>query len=269
MSDGKVLTEIDSRGCATVTLNRPDRGNALDPAMLTSLRDTLAVLRDRAEVRVVVLRGAGRHFCSGMDVSAIKPAGVPAHGPGIGPVCLLLDELSKPVIGVVQGAAIGAGCALVACCDVAIAATEASFAIPEVRLGLAPSGLTPFFLRALGHRQLRRYMLSGERMPADRAAALGLVHEVCPADAVEAKASEIVDGLLRAAPNAFAISKAAIAKLSVGSIDEHLLTDLESQFARNAAGPEAQEGKASFREKRSPSWYNAALNARTAPQGDR
>ena len=237
--------------------------------MLTSLRDTLAVLRERAEVRVVVLRGAGRHFCSGMDVPAIKPARMPAHGPGVGSVCLLLDELSKPVIGVVQGAAIGAGCALVACCDVAIATTEASFAIPEVRLGLAPSGLTPFFLRALGHRQLRRYMLSGERMPADRAAALGLVHEVCPPDAVEVKASEIVDGLLRAAPNAFAISKAAIAKLSVGSIDEHLLTDLESQFARNAAGPEAQEGKASFREKRSPSWYNAAfLNTRTAPQGD-
>lgn len=267
MSDGTVLTEIDLRGCATVTLNRPDSGNALNPAMLRALSDTLAVLRDRAEVRVVVLRGAGRHFCSGMDVSAIMPAGVPAPGPG--PVCLLLDELPKPVIGVVQGAAIGAGCAFVACCDVAIAAPEASFAIPEVRLGLAPSGLTPFFLRALGHRQLRRYMLSGERMPAARAAALGLVHEVCPADALEAKTSQVVDELLRAAPNALAISKATIAKLSAGSIDEHLLTDLESQFARNAAGPEAQEGKASFREKRSPSWYNAALNARTAPQGDR
>jgi len=255
MSDGTVLTEVDSRGCATVTLNRPDRGNALSPAMLVALSDTLGDLRDRAEVRVVVLRGAGRHFCSGMDVSAIMPTGLPASGPG--PVCLLLDELSKPVIGVVQGAAIGAGCALVACCDVAIAAPEASFAIPEVRLGLAPSGLTPFFLRAVGHRQLRRYMLSGERMPAATAAALGLVHEVYPADALEAKTSQIVDELLRAAPNALAISKAAIAKLSVGSIDEHLLTDLESQFARNAAGPEALEGKASFREKRSPSWYNS------------
>lgn len=258
MSDGKVLTEIDPRGCATVTLNRPDRGNALDPAMLTSLRDTLAVLRDRAEVRVVVLRGAGRHLCSGMDVSAIKPAGVAGHEPSVGSICLSLDELPKPVIGVVQGAAIGAGCALVACCDVAIAAKEASFSIPEVRLGLAPSGLTPFFLRALGHRQLRRYMLSGERIPADRAAALGLVHEVCPGDALEEKVSEIVEEMLRAAPNAFAISKAAIAKLSVGAIDEHLLVDLESQFAQNAAGPEAQEGKASFREKRSPSWYIAA-----------
>ena len=253
MSDGTVLTEIDSRGRATVTLNRPDRGNALNPAMLMALSDTLAALRDQAEVRVVVLRGAGRHFCSGMDVSAIKPAGMPAPGP----VCLLLDELSKPVIGVVQGAAIGAGCALVACCDVAIAAPEASFAIPEVRLGLAPSGLTPFFLRALGHRQLRRYMLSGERMPADRAAALGLVHEVCPASALESKTAQVVDELLRAAPNALAIAKATIAKLSAGSIEEHLLTDLESQFARNAAGPEALEGKASFREKRSPSWYNS------------
>ena len=264
MSDGTIMTEIDSRGCATVTLNRPDRGNALNPAMLTSLCDTLADLRDRAEVRVIVLRGAGRHFCSGMDVSAIKPADVPAHGPDVGRVCLLLDELSKPVIGVVQGAAIGAGCALVACCDIAIAASEASFAIPEVRLGLAPSGLTPFFLRALGHRQVRRYMLSGERIPADKAAALGLVHEVCPAEAVEARTSEIVDELFRAAPNALAISKAAIAKLSAGSINEHL-ADLESQFARNAAGPEALEGKASFREKRSPYWYNAAF---TAPQGD-
>ena len=255
MSDGKVLSEIDLRGCATITLNRPDRGNALDPSMLTGLRDILVALRDRAEVRIVVLRGTGRHFCSGMDVSAAEPAGVPANDVGIGPICLLLDEFPKPVVAVVQGAAIGAGCALVACCDVAIAAKEAIFAIPEVRLGLAPPGLTPFFLRALGHRQLRRYMLSGERMSAERAAELALVHEVCPVDAVETKVSEVVDAFLRGAPHAFAISKAAIAKLNPGPVDEGMLAALETEFVRNAAGPEAQEGKASFREKRHPSWY--------------
>jgi methylglutaconyl-CoA hydratase len=255
MSEGKVLSDVDPRGCATVTLNRPERGNALDPEMLAGLSDTLAALRDRAEVRVVVLRGAGRHFCSGMDVSAIKPAGLATHGPGIGPICLLLDELPKPVIAVVQGATIGAGCALLACCDVVIAVTEASFAISEVRLGLAPSGLTPFFLRTLGHRQLRRYMLSGERMSAEKAAELGLVREVCSVDTIEAKLPEVVDGFLRAAPAAFAVAKAAISNLNVGPIDERLLAGLESEFARNAVGPEAQEGKASFREKRPPSWY--------------
>ena len=256
MIEGKVLSEIDLRGCATVTLNRPDKGNALDPGMLTGLRDTLLGLRDRAEVRIVVLRGAGRHFCSGMDVAAIQRAGAPAHGPGIGPVCLLLDEFPKPVVAVVQGAAIGAGCALVACCDLAIAANEAGFAIPEVRLGLAPSGLTPFFLRAVGHRPLRRYMLSGERMSAAKAAELGLVHEVCAADAIEAKVAEIIGEYLRAAPGAFAVAKAAMARLA-GPIGERLLADLESEFARNAKGPEALEGKASFREKRPPSWYKS------------
>jgi methylglutaconyl-CoA hydratase len=178
MTDGKVLTEIDPRGCATVTLDRPDRGNALDPAMLTSLHETLAVLRDRAEVRVVILRGAGRHFCSGMDISAIRPEGVLSHVSGIGPVYLLMDELSKPAICVVQGAAIGAGCALVACCDVAIAATEASFAIPEVRLGLAPGVLTPFF-----HERSEAGNSAAICSPANECRLrelphLGLVHEV-------------------------------------------------------------------------------------------
>jgi methylglutaconyl-CoA hydratase len=223
--------------------------------MLTGLSDILGRWHGLEEVRIVVLRGAGRHFCSGMDASAIRQAGASGHGPDIGPVCMGLDEFPKPVVAVVHGAAIGAGCALVACCDVAIATSEASFAIPEVRLGLAPSALTPFFLRTLGHRQLRRYMLSGERISAERAAELALVHEVCPADAVEVRVSEAVDAFLRAAPGAFAISKAAIAGLETGPIAGQLLADLETEFARNAAGPEAQEGIASFREKRHPSWY--------------
>ena len=258
MSESLVLSEIDLRGCATVTLNRPDRGNAIAPEMLAGLNETMAGLRGRAEVRVVVLRGAGRHFCSGMDVSTIRRVGKAVHGPGIGAFCLLLDEFPKPVVAVVQGAAIGAGCALVACCDVAIAATGASFAIPEVRLGLAPSALTPFFLRALGQRQLRRYMLSGERFSAERAAELGLVHEVGPADAIESKVAAMVDEFLRAAPAAFAVAKAAIRKSDAGPIGERLLAKLESEFARNAAGPEAKEGKASFREKRPPSWYKSS-----------
>src|SRR5580693_2487029 len=163
-----------------------------------------------------------------------------------------LDALPKPTLAVVHGAAIGGGAAFAACCDVVIAADGAFFSIPEVRVGMAPLGVAPFLIRAIGHRSFRRYGLSGERFGAAEALRIGLAHEVVSADRLEAKLIEITDALLHAAPGAVREMKAAM---------EHDVTpSVAAILARGAShGPqrseEAKEGVAAFKEKRKPSWY--------------
>jgi len=248
-----VAVEVSSRGIATVTLARPERSNAFDQAMLDALAQAFAARAADAATRIVVIRGAGRHFCGCADLVArgMEPA------PAAGQVSLVdalaaLDRLPKPTIAVVHGAAVGGGAALAACCDIVLAADVAFFAIPEVRVGMAPLGVAPFLIRAMGHRSFRRYGLSGERFSAAEALRIGLAHEVVGADRLEAKLIELTDALLHAAPGAVRDMKAAM---------EHDVTpSVTAILARRAAhGPprseEAKEGIAAFKEKRKPSWY--------------
>jgi methylglutaconyl-CoA hydratase len=163
-----------------------------------------------------------------------------------------LDRLAKPTVAVIHGAAVGGGAALAACCDIVLAAESAFFSIPEVRVGMAPLGVAPFLIRAMGHRGFRRYGLSGERFGAAEALRIGLAHEVVGADKLDQKLAEITDALLHAAPGAVREMKAAM---------EHDVTpSVAAILARRAAhrppkSAEANEGVASFREKRKPSWY--------------
>jgi methylglutaconyl-CoA hydratase len=248
-----IAVEVSSRGIATITLDRPERSNAFDQAMLNAMAQQFAERAADAATRVVVLRGAGKHFCGGADLVArgMEPA------PAAGQVSLVdalagLDLLPKPTIAVVHGAAVGGGAALAACCDIVLAGDGAFFSIPEVRVGMAPLGVAPFLIRAMGHRSFRRYGLSGERFGAAEALRIGLVHEVVSADRLEAKLIELTDALLHAAPGAAREMKAAM---------EHDVTpSVAAILARRAAhGPprseEAKEGVAAFKEKRKPSWY--------------
>jgi methylglutaconyl-CoA hydratase len=245
--------EVSSRGIATITLNRPERSNAFDQGMLNILAQQFAERAADAATRIVVLRGAGKHFCGGADLVArgMEPA------PAAGQVSLVdalaaLDQLPKPTVAVVHGAAVGGGAALAACCDIVLATDAAFFSIPEVRVGMAPLGVAPFLMRAMGHRAFRRYGLSGERFGAAEALRVGLAHEVVGAEKLEQKLGEIADALLHAAPGAVREMKAAM---------EHDATpSIEAILGRRAAhGPpssaEAKEGVAAFKEKRKPSWY--------------
>lgn len=247
----KLLSELDGFGVATLTLNRPDRGNALDGETLSLLGETLAGLGRRAEVRVVVLRGAGKHFCTGADVGSI---GTKGKDFGIPELCMLLDEMPKPTIAAVHGLAIGAGCGLVACCDAVIATDAARFAVPETRLGLAPSVLAPYLVRAIGARQARRYLLCGDRLSAARALSIGLIHEVCTADELEERVRALTAEYKKSAPEAFAIAKEHLRQLSTPAVDAALLRNIENRFAKTAAGAEAREGMTSLRDKRDPAW---------------
>ena len=252
-----ITVEISPRRIATVLMNRPERGNAFDQIMLDELGAAFATLAAGAEARIVVLRGSGRHFCTGADLAA--RAAAPPRPPGEGAtahvslrdVLASLDALPKPTLAVVQGAAVGGGAAFAACCDVVIAAEGAFFSVPEVRVGMPPLGVAPFLVRAIGHRNFRRYGLSGERITAAEALRLGLAHQVCAPDALEETLARIADELLLGAPGAIAALKHASAQYAAPTLS----AILASQSAHDPKTAEAIEGVASFREKRKPSWY--------------
>jgi methylglutaconyl-CoA hydratase len=251
-----ITVEVSARRIATVLLNRPERGNAFDQVMLDELDQAFATLAAAEEARIVVLRGSGRHFCTGADLAA--RAAAPEHPPqaatahvALCDVLASLDSLPKPTLAVVHGAAIGGGAAFAACCDMVIAADSAFFSIPEVRVGMPPLGVAPFLVRAIGHRSFRRYGLSGERITAAEALRLGLAHQICAADALDETLARIADEFLQGAPGAISALKSAAAHYASPTLSSILAT----QPAHNPKTPEALEGIASFREKRKPSWY--------------
>jgi methylglutaconyl-CoA hydratase len=246
-----ITVEVSARRIATVLLNRPERGNAFDQTMLDELGEAFAALATGEEARIVVLRGSGRHFCSGADlVARAAAAAAPAHV-SLRDVLASLDGLPKPTLAVVHGAAIGGGAAFAACCDAVIAADDAFFSIPEVRVGIPPLGVAPFLVRAIGHRNFRRYGLSGERITAAEALRLGLAHEVCAADALDETLARVADAFLHGAPGAVSALKSAAAHYASPTLS----AILAAQTAHDPKTPEALEGIASFREKRKPRWY--------------
>ena len=255
MSLQTLSIDISPRRIATVTLNRPDRGNAFDQTMLDELADQLKTLAGADNVRIMVLRGAGRHFCTGADLVSRGPDAhvtPPAQPPAtLRDVLIALDMFPKPTIAVVHGGAIGGGAGFAACCDVAVATEAAFFSIPEVRVGMPPLGVMPFLIRAIGHRSFRRYGLSGERIAPAEALRIGLVHQVCDAASLDETLARIADELLLGAPGAIATLKEAAAPFA----SPPLAAVLAHRAPHNPKSPEAIEGIASFREKRKPSWY--------------
>jgi methylglutaconyl-CoA hydratase len=248
-----IEVEVSARGVVTILLNRPERSNAIDQATLDELARQFSSLGTDERARIVVLRGAGKHFCAGADL--VARASAPEPGPAQATIVDLLaalDRLPKPTVAAVHGAAIGAGAALAACCDVVVAADSAFFSIPEVRIGMAPLGVTPFVIRAIGHRSFRRYGLSGERFSAAEALRIGLAHGVVPAEQLDAKVAEVVDALLHGAPGAQRTLKDGMERFVAPNVEAIVAARPSHGSSRTA---EAQEGIASFKEKRKPSWY--------------
>ena len=260
MSLQRIICERGARGIATVALNRPDRGNAYDDVMLRELGATFAELAADSAVRVVVLRGAGKHFCVGADIAWHRANQDSSHesagaGPKLLDVLLALDALPKPTICLLHGAAVGGGLAFAACCDIALAEESAFFSIPEVRIGLVPGPLVPIFLQAMDYRAFRRYGISGERFSAAEALRHGLVHHVCAAAEIETALARLIEELVLGAPGAIAALKKVSARLAGPVINDALLRELEAGSAGMLQTDEAREGIASFLEKRKPNWY--------------
>jgi 2-(1,2-epoxy-1,2-dihydrophenyl)acetyl-CoA isomerase len=243
--DGAVLT---------ITLNRPDKLNAFDDAMHAGFRDALRAARD-ADVRAVVLTGAGRGFCVGQDLTEFREApgdiGQRLRG-NYHPNIRALRALEKPVLAAVNGAAAGAGLSLAMACDIRIAADSASFVPAFVNVGLVPdSGGSHFLTRILGPARAAEWMLSGRRLSPDEALAWGLVSEVVPAADLSARAAERAATLAAMATGAIAMHKRLFDLAARTTLDEQL--ELEAQMQSAAArSADFAEGVAAFREKRPP-----------------
>jgi methylglutaconyl-CoA hydratase len=243
---------VSPRGIATILLNRPERSNAFDQPMLNALAQQCDRIGTDERVRVVVVRGSGRHFCGGADLAARGTEAPSPANVSLVDVLVAIDRLSKPTIAVVHGAAVGGGAGIAACCDVVLATDAAFFSIPEVRVGMAPLGVAPFMIRAMGHRSFRRYGLSGERFGAAEALRIGLAHDVVPAEKLDERLAEIADALLHGAPEALRILKSETEHYAAPQIETILVRKASHGPPRSA---EALEGIASFKEKRKPSWY--------------
>jgi methylglutaconyl-CoA hydratase len=265
MTAARFTLASDARGVATLTLNRPDVANAYDEDLLRGLTAVLDELAADSTVRALVIRGAGRHFQAGADINWLNR--LSRQGPEENHTASIvtvrfsktLNELPKPTMAVVQGACFGGGVGIACCVDVALATTDALFAISEVRHGIAPTPISTHMVNAIGLRQSRRYALTGERFGADEALRIGLVHEVVPAERMEARVAEVLDAIMLGAPGAIARAKRSMLGANGMLLDERNAELLAHEGWMQRQSPEGREGTTAFREKRAPSWYRSEL----------
>ncbi len=249
---------VDQRGPVTwVILDRPEVRNAFNEVLIADL--TGAFRSVPAEARAVVLTGEGNVFCAGADAAWMKKSrGYTEEenardAAGMAAMLRAIDECPRPVLARVNGHALGGGSGLAAACDIAVASEGALFGFTEVRLGLIPSVISNFVLPRIGPRAARRYFLTGERFGAAEARAIGLVHEVVPPDALDARVSAIVGEILQCGPQAVAAAKKLIREVLPLS-REQAIDHTVRTVARLRVSPEAQEGLSAFLEKRRPNW---------------
>lgn len=242
-----------------VTLNRPDVRNAFNHEMLEDLLEVFGLIRDDSSLRVVVITGAGKSFCAGGDLNWMKRVVEYTFDENYEDSLRLARMLRevyscpKPVIGRVNGQAIGGGTGVVAACDIAIASEDAIFAFSETKLGLTPAAISPYLLRRMGEKNLREYFLTGERFSADRAAEMGLVNIAVPADELDMAVDAKIAMILTGGPEALAVSKELIREIGNRSIDQNVPYTAEV-IARLRVSEEGQEGMSAFLEKRKPRW---------------
>lgn len=255
---------IDRRGAvATLTLDRPALHNAFDDVLIAALTEALRALGTDPSVRAVVLAGNGPSFSAGADLNWMRrmaqasEAENRADAGRLAALMRTLDELPKPTIARVHGAAFGGGVGLIACCDIAIGVPEAKFGFTEAKLGLVPAAISPFVIAAIGARQARRWFQSAEVFDAAEALRIGLLHAVVLAPALTAAVQRQGELLLKAGPAAVAEAKALVRRVSAGGFDAATLDrDNAALIARLRVSPEGQEGLSAFLDKRKPRWDN-------------
>ena len=264
MSEPVILTDIDARGVATLRLNRPEVNNAYNSDVLAAIKERAETLGADDAVRVIVLRGNGRHFQAGADLKWIEEnRGKPLEDN------LEVSRLTrkaffglltcpKPVIALIHGACFGGGTGIAACCDIVIAEETAMFAITEARWGLVPAMIMVQLAARLGAARMRRYSLTCERFDAKRAFEIGFIDEICAEGGLDDAAEPTIDSLLHNAPATLAQVKSEALRLSGLNFTEEEFEQLAQEHAKLRYTDEAEEGVKSFLEKRKPSWYPAA-----------
>lgn len=256
------LTKKLERGVMTVSLNRSDVRNAFNDELILDLQKTFEEIELNKEVRVVILRGVGQVFCAGGDLKWMKNSLNLSERDNLADTrCLVkmfdtLNRCSKPVVGLVHGAAIGGGVGLVSICDYVVASKETLFSLAEVRVGIIPACIGPFVMAKIGETHARAYFVSAERFDATRAKEIGLVHEVVqtPSELTTA-AQRIIGNLLQGGPQAIAAAKKLIQGLKERDHAENL-EFVAKTLAELRVTSEGQEGLKAFLEKRKPNWIS-------------
>ncbi|KAF1697655.1 enoyl-CoA hydratase-related protein [Pseudoxanthomonas koreensis] len=241
-------------------LNRPQLHNAFDAALIAALTAALEAAGADPGVRVVVLEGEGASFSAGADLQWMRGMAAASEDENrtdalaLARLMRTLDELPRPTIARVHGPAFGGGVGLVACCDIAIGTPQARFGLTESRLGLLPAVISPYVVAAIGPRQARRWFATAQMFDAGAALGIGLLHEVVPADALDAAVAAQGALLCRAAPNAAGLAKALVRQAAhpgEAAACDRANADL---IARLRVSAEGQEGIGAFLEKRAPAW---------------
>lgn len=254
------LLNLRKGAVARLRMNRPLVHNAFDAMLISALTGALDALGRDDSVRVVVLEGEGASFSAGADLHWMRGMAAATEAENrddslaLARLMRTLDELPKPTIARVHGAAFGGGVGLVACCDIAVGTLEAKFGLTESRLGLLPAVISPYVVEAIGARQARRWFSTAEIFDARQAQAMGLLHLVVEADALDAAVQRQVDLLLKAGPLASAQAKALVRQVASHADGARHDADNASLIARLRVSPEGQEGLAAFLDKRKPGW---------------
>lgn len=243
-----------SAGVATITLDSPHNRNALSTQLRGELSSGLSRAQRDDDVRVIVLEHTGTVFCAGMDLKEAK--GSDSEEQGVNEFPRLLEQIwtsRKPVIAKLAGPARAGGIGMVAAADIAVAATEATFAFTEVRIGVIPAIISVTVLPRLSSRAAHELFLTGETFDATRAADIGLINSAVPAERLDAEVTRFVDALTRGGPTALAATKDLLRETPAASMSEAFaaMTERSAEFFASAEG---QEGMAAFAQKRKPSW---------------
>ena len=265
--------KVENTGAtAHIVLNRPALRNAMSLQMVTELRAALASAEADASVRVVVLRGAGGHFCAGADLQDMAAARMramqnppePDEAGGaldavaqanarFGELCVAYANTPLALVAVLEGSVMGGGLGLACVADVALASESTVFRLPETALGVVPAQIAPFLVERLGYSQAKRLAVTGGRLNAANALAIGLVHAVHAPEQVDAALAAVLSDIQACAPGAIAATKALMAKARLNE-PASLVQEAALIFSRAAQGPEGLEGTTAFLQKRKPSW---------------
>ncbi len=259
MEPAVIVTAHERPGVFVVALNRPGQHNALNRRLIGELTTTFRSFAQRDDVRAIVFTGNGRSFCAGADLQSTIVTANAGHaiaredGQRLFDLMTAVDSCPVPVIGRVNGSAIGGGMGLVCCCDIVVAVDRARFAFSEVRLGLIPAVISPFVLAKIDKSVTRELFLTGERFGAQQAAEIGLVQWVVPEEDLDKKIAERLDQLLLGAPGAQVAAKMLLRQTAFRT-NESMRAYTSDLFAGRVVSPEGQEGIRAFLEKRRPDW---------------
>tara|TARA_Y100001956_G_C4109022_1_gene181447 strand:+ start:804 stop:1607 length:804 start_codon:yes stop_codon:yes gene_type:complete len=255
-----LLYDIDSRGVATLTLNRTDKYNAFGSHLIQELIIALDYLANHPQVRCLILRSNGKHFSAGADLNWMKEMAEQNHDANVEDAQVLaklmsiLDQFPHPTITYIHGWAFGGALGLICCSDIAIADQHARFCLSEVKLGLVPATIAPYVIRSIGVRQARRYMLTAEPIDANKALELHIIHHLTKEEEAEACLSRFVEQILRNSSSAIRHAKELIEHCDNKIIDRQLIRYTSDMIANVRVSRHGQEGLAAFIEKRHPVW---------------